>query len=81
MHFHAVSTYKDGGDLHPFFFDFDDPLNSLVTKHRPIKPEPISNNDESIDEVDHEIYKEEIKQFVQKKLNLQKNTEKAYGLI
>ena len=81
VYFHAFSTYKDGGDLHPLFFDFDDPLNSLVTKHRPINPEPISNEDESIDEVDPEIYKEEIKQFIQRKLNLQRNTEKAYGLI
>ena len=33
VYFYAVSTYKDGSDLHPLFFNFEDPLNSLITKH------------------------------------------------
>ena len=61
VYYLVVSTYKDGGDLHPLFFDLESPLDSLVSKHRPIKPEPVDKEDETVDEVDHEIYKEEIK--------------------
>ena len=67
VYYHAVSTYKDRGDLHSLFFDLENPLDSLVSTYQPIKPEPVDNNDETVDEVDHEIYKEEIKQFVQNK--------------
>ena len=81
VYYHAVTTYKDGGDLHPLFFEFENPLNSLVNKHWPIKREPVDYKDETVDEVDLEIYKEEIKQFMQRKLNLRRNTEKAYDLI
>ena len=38
-------------------------------------------SDENHDEVDMIIKKEEMKQFVQRKMNLRRNLEKSYGLI
>ena len=40
VYFYMVSNYKDGGDLYPLFTSLIYPLNTLVTQHRPIKPEP-----------------------------------------
>ncbi len=34
-----------------------------------------------IDQTDKEIYKEEVEKFVQRKLNLRQNVEKAYGFV
>ena len=81
VYYHAVIRYKDGGDLHPLFFNFVDSLDSLVTKHCPIKPESNVSDNISVDEVDMPIYKEEVKQFVQVKMNLYRNIEGLYGLI
>ena len=56
-----------------------DPNIDFVAKHKPIKPE--SGEGGEADEVDHEIYREEVKQFVQRKINMRRNIEKVYGLI
>ena len=64
-------------------FPFSYPHHSyrhISKKHKPtelLKRE----DDEPVDDVDIEIYKEEIKQFVQRKMNLQRNMEKSYGLV
>ena len=52
----------------------------LLKKHWPFPPVK-REDDKPIDDVDVEIYKEEIKQFVQRKMNLQRNMEKTYGLV
>lgn len=64
VYYHAVTTHRDEGDLHPLFFDLVDPLNYLITKHSLVKPEPNSDNNDSIDNVEIKTYKEEIKQFM-----------------
>ena len=47
--------------------------------NKPIKPP----QDEfgGVDEVYKEIYKEEVKQFLQRKIYLRQNIEKTYGLV
>ena len=60
--------------------DLIDPTTEFQTKNKPVKPESGQDEDNS-DEVDQEIYKEEVKQFVQRKMNLRRNLEKSYGLI
>ena len=52
----------------------------LLKKHEPSPPVKREDN-EPIDDADVEIYKEEINQFVQRKMNLQRNMEKTYGLV
>ena len=83
-YFYIVTNYKDGGDLYPLFNGMEDPLKVLIKRHKPVKPEPSSDeedDDSSLDSVDKEIYREEVKQFVQRKLNLRRNMEKSYGLV
>ena len=79
VYYHAVTTHRDKGGLHPLFFI--DPLKFLITKHRLVKPEPKCDNNDSTDNVEIKIYKEEIKQFMHRKLNLHRNIEILYSLI
>ena len=76
---YVVSNLKDGGDIQIIFTELKDPTKSFNELHKPIKPET-SEGDE-LDEVDLEIYKEEVKQFVQRKMNLRRNIEKSFGLV
>ena len=76
---YIVSHLKDGGDIQPLYAILSDPNIDFAAKHNPIKPK--SGEGGEIDEVDHEIYREEVKQFVQRKINLRRNIEKVYGLI
>ena len=76
---YIVSNLKDGGYIQPLYSTLSDPNDNFATKHKPVKPEP--NNSVEIDEVDQEIYRKEVKQFMQRKINMRRNLEKAYGLI
>ena len=76
---YIVSNLKDGGDIQPLYTTLSDPNENFASKHKPIKPE--SNETGELDEVDPEIYRKEVKQFVQRKINMRRNLEKAYGLI
>ena len=78
---YVVSNFKDGGDIQPLFVDLIDPTKEFQTKNKPVKPEEVDEEENPTDEVDQEIYKEEVKQFVQRKMNLRRNLEKSYGLI
>ena len=77
---YVVSNFKDGGDIQPLFVDLIDPTRGFQTKNKPVKLES-GQDEEDTDEVDQEIYKEEVKHFVQRKMNLRRNLEKSYGLI
>ena len=77
---HVVANFKDGGDIQPLFMDLIDPTREFQVKNKTIKPET-NEDEENSDKVDLEIYKEEMKQFVQRKMNLRRNLEKSYGLI
>ena len=76
-----ISNFKDGGDIQPLFVDLVDPTKEFQNKNKPVKPEDDNNEENAADEVDQEIYKEEVKQFVQRKMSLRRNLEKTYGLI
>ena len=76
---YTISNLKDSGDIQPLFTSLSDPNENFASKFKPTKPEP--GEDGEVDEVDHEIYCEEVKQFVQRKINMRRNIEKAYGLI
>ena len=56
------------------------PTGILLKKHKPTKPLK-REDDEPIGNVNIEIDKEEIKQFVQRTMNLQRNREKTYVLV
>jgi len=77
---YVVSNLKDGGDIQTIFLEMKDPSKTFNESHKPIKPEK-RDEDEDIDEVDLEIYREEVKQFVQRKMNMRRNVEKSYGLV
>ena len=62
------------------FVDLIDPTREFQTKNKPVKPES-GLDEENPNEVNQEIYKEEVKQFVQHKMNLRRNLEKSYRLI
>ena len=76
---YIVSNLKDGGDIQPLYATLTDPNLNCAAKYKLVKPE--SDETGEVDEVDQEIYREEVKQFVQLKINLRRNLEKVYGLI
>ena len=78
---YVVLNFKDGGDIQPLFVDLVDPTKEFQNKNKLVKPEDDSNEENPTDEVDQEIYKEEVKHFVQCKMNLKRNLEKSCGLI
>ena len=80
VYFYIVAEYKDGSDLYPLFKHFEDPMDALANE-MPVKPEVFEDTNPSIVEAEKEVFKEEIKQFVQRKLTLRRNMQKAFGLI
>ena len=52
-----------------------DPTIDFKKRRKPVKP------DVSADDVDKDIYREEIKLFVVRQTNLRRNIEKSFGLI
>ena len=76
---YVISNLKDGGDIQCMYKDFKDPTANFQSMNKSIKPDP--STDPNVDEVDVDLYKEEVKQFVQRKMNLRRNIEKSYGLI
>ena len=59
---YIVLNLKDGGNIQPLYTTLLDPNGNFASKHKPIKPELDKRG--KIDEVDQEIYCEEVKQFV-----------------
>ena len=80
VYFYIVAEYKDGSDLYPLFKHFEDPMDFLASE-MPVKPEISEDTDPSIAKAEKEVFKKEIKQFVQRKLNLRRNMQKAFGLL
>ena len=76
---YVISNLKDGGDIQTVYTELKDPTNNFQEQNKPIKLLP--DDFGGIDEVHQEIYKEEVKQFVQQKINIRRNVEKSYGLV
>ena len=72
---YVISTYKDGGDLKLLFRKMVDPSTAFKAKKKPTPPP------KGGDEVDKDIYREEIKLYVAREANLRRNMEKLFGLI
>ena len=72
---YVISTYKDGADLKPLFRKMKDPVDDFKTKEKPVKPANGS------DDVDNDIYREEIKLYVTRTTNLRRNMDKSFGLV
>ena len=71
---YIVSNLKDGGDIQPLYANLIDPNDNFITKYKPTKLDYDLQGE--IDEVDLEIYREEVKQFVQRKTNMRRNIER-----
>ena len=80
-YYHMVATVKDGADLYPLFKELKDPQSDLLKNNMPVKPDLDEDEEDSVVETETAIYNEEIKQFVQRKLNLRRNMQKSYALI
>ena len=64
---YVVPNLDNGGDIQSLYTDLEDPIQTFLINNKPIKPD-VSN--EEVDEVDMEIYREEVKQFVRRKAML-----------
>ena len=72
---YVISNLKDGGDTKSVFRKIEDPTPTFRAKNKPKAPDIIADN------VDKDIYKEEIKIFVSRELNLRRNLENIFGII
>ena len=71
---YVLSNFKDGGDMKAVFKDFKDPLVALQTNHMPLAIEDPN-------EIEKEIQRERVRQYVSREVNVRRNTEKAFGII
>ena len=71
---YVLSNFKDGGDMKPIFKDFKDPLATLQANHMPRAIENPS-------EIEKEIQRERIKQYVSREVNVRRNRERAFGIV
>ena len=71
---YVISNLKDGGDTKSIFRKMEDPTPIFRAKHKPKAPDTTADN------VDKDIYKEEIKLFVSRNLNLRRNLENISAL-
>ena len=71
---YVLSNFKDGGDMKAVFKETKDPLAALQVNHMPTAIENPS-------EIEKEIQKERIKQYVSREVNIRRNTEKAFGIV
>ena len=72
---YVISNLNDGGDCKLIFRKMQNPTKTFRAKYKPSAPT------ESSDTVDKDIYKEEVKLFVSREINLRRNIEKIFGLV
>ena len=75
MNNYAITNLKDGATLQSLFLDKKDPIDAFKKEQRP------TALDENADDVDKEIFKESIKQYVSMETNARRNLQKTYGLM
>ena len=66
-----LSNLKDGGDVMPLFRRLENPTTSFESKR---KPKSLTD-DQKMDPVNVDIYKEQIKVYVSRQCSLTRNTE------
>ena len=72
---YVISNYKNGGDMKPIFKKLEDPIKVMESKHKP------KSLDGTADQIEKDIQRERIKQFVSREYVLRSNMEKLYGLL
>ena len=75
MNNYVISNLTDGHLIQPLFLDQEDPLKAY---ERDQKPTPLAS---TATDMDKEILKESIKQFVLTKKEVIRNSKKVYGLM
>ena len=73
-YYYVISNYKDGGDLKPIFKKLQDPMGEFESKHMPSVIENPNN-------IQKEIQKERVKQYVAREMLLKSNMVKVYALV
>ena len=74
VHYYVISNYKDGGDLKAVFKKLQDPMREFEAKHMP-------SAIEDPNDIQKEIQKERVKQYVAREMLLKSNMVKVYGLV
>ena len=73
---YVISNCKNGGDTKPMFKKLEDHIKAMEDKHKPKKL------DNTADQIENDIQRERIKQFVSREYVLRSNIEKKlYGLL
>ena len=69
---YVISNYKNGGDMNTIFKKLEDPIKAMENTHKPKKL------DDAADQIEKDIQRERIKQFVSREYVLRSNIEKLY---
>ena len=74
---YVLSNLKDGGDIMVLFRKMENPITTFETKYLPAE---LSDNDKK-SQVKQDIYRERIKAYVTREVNMTRNVEKCFGII
>ena len=72
---YVISNYKNRGDMKPIFKKLEDPIKAMESKHNP------KSLENAADQIEKDIQRERIKQFVSSEYVLRSNMEKLYDLL
>ena len=67
---YVISNYKNGGDMKLIFKKLQDPIKEMESKHKP------KSLEDSADQIEKDIQRERIKQFLSREYVLRSNMEK-----
>ena len=70
-----IYNYKNGGYMKLIFKKIEDPIKVMESKHKP------KSLEDAADQIEKDIQRERIKQFVSREYVLRSNMEKLYGLL
>ena len=74
VYYYVISYFKECGDLKPIFKKLQDTMSKFETKHMPSAMENPNN-------IQKEIQKEQVKQYIACEMLLKSNMVKVYGLV
>ena len=72
---YVISNYKNVGDMKPIFKKLEDPIKTMEDTHK------YKQCDDAVDQIEKDIQRERIKQFVSREYVLRRNIEKLYGFL
>ena len=74
---YVLSNLKDGGDIMFLFRKMENPATNFETKYMPTE----LTEDQKKSQVRQDIYRERIKAYVAREVNMTRNVEKCFGVI